>query len=106
VLLEAFEGTPAKPLRGTSVSSYNAGKSVWQQTWADNFGSYMTFEGGLDSTGRMILARSVQSDTVTIHQRMVFDNIASDSLDWYWERSTDDDVSWKLLWQEHYTRRK
>jgi len=37
--------------------------------------------------------------------RMVFYNIAADSLDWDWERSDDDGASWTLQWRLHYRRK-
>ena len=45
VIQEEFDGTPSTPLRGLSVSTYNAQMGKWQQTWVDNTGSYLDFVG-------------------------------------------------------------
>jgi hypothetical protein len=37
--------------------------------------------------------------------RMVFYNIAKQSLDWDWQSSEDAGQSWRLLWRIHYQRR-
>ena len=33
------------PLRGLSVSLFNARSGKWQQTWVDNEGAYLDFVG-------------------------------------------------------------
>jgi hypothetical protein len=37
---------------------------------------------------------------------MVWYNIASDQLDWNWERSEDEGTTWTILWQIHYQRKQ
>jgi hypothetical protein len=36
VIVERFDGTPSIPLRGMSVSVYDARLGQWRQTWVDN----------------------------------------------------------------------
>ena len=105
VIEEHFDGNPSMQFIGKSFSVYNPQKNTWQQTWVDNSGGYMVFEGGMDSN-RMILSREIQGkDGKPIIQRMVFYNIKKNSLDWDWEASRDAGKTWKLNWRLHYKRR-
>ncbi len=94
------------PFRGMSVSVYNPKQKVWQQTWADNGGSYLDFVGGFEEEGTMRLSREAVVKGKTMQQRMTFYNIEPDSLDWDWELSADGGETWRLSWRIHYTRRK
>lgn len=105
VLREEFDGGRDLPLRGQSYSMYDKLSGSWKQTWVDNQGSYLDFSGGVED-GRMILSRSFTNRAgKTIMQRMVFFNIARNSLEWNWENSADGGKSWNLAWHIKYTRR-
>lgn len=103
VIREAFVD-PTAPFHGSSVSVWNPNRAIWQQTWVDDQGGYLDFEGGMEGN-RMILRRQYEQDGQTIHQRMVFYNIEENSLDWDWETSKDGGTSWDLAWRIHYERR-
>lgn len=104
VILENFDGTPASPLRGMSVSTYNPRLGKWQQTWVDNQGDYLDFTGGYEDA-RMVLQRTATAaDGRHVLQRMVWYDIAGDSLQWHWESSRDDGATWDVLWSIRYTR--
>jgi hypothetical protein len=113
VIEHAFDGCVVKesfsaetdPLRGTSVSTFNAATGKWQQTWVDNQGSYLDFVGELRD-GTMVLTREATIKGAKVLQRMVWHNIAKDSFDWNWERSDDGGKTWKVLWPIHYERKK
>ena len=49
------ENFSAPDLIGMSVSSYDAERKLWCQTWVDNNGSYLDFTGGFENE-KMILA--------------------------------------------------
>ena len=104
VIQEQFDGTPATPLRGLSVSTYNTALGKWQQTWVDNSGSYLDFVGEF-TDGKMILSREAVLQGKPILQRMVWCNISQQSLDWNWERSEDGGETWQVMWQIHYQRK-
>jgi len=104
VIQEQFDGRPATPLQGLSVSTYNMQLGKWQQTWVDNSGSYLDFVGEF-AAGKMILSREATLAGQPILQRMVWYNIAEQSLDWNWERSTDDGETWQIMWHIHYQRK-
>lgn len=103
VILEQFDGRPGTPLRGMSVSSYDADENRWRQTWVDNQGGYLDFEGAWQGD-RMILLREATTDDGPMLQRMVWYDIQVDTLEWNWERSTDGGEHWTVLWNIHYRR--
>jgi len=105
VIEENFTTHDDNPFMGRSLSVYNPKTDRWSQTWVDNSGNYLDFEGRFTG-GRMILERTAVKDDQPIKQRMVFYNITAASIDWNWERSTDDGRSWMSLWQIHYQRRR
>ena len=105
VIEEQFDGSKDAQLRGMSVSVYNARLKQWQQTWVDDQGGYMDFAGELRG-GELVLSRHTRNPKgEDIAQRMVFKNIAADSLDWSWEQSKDDGKTWTVVWPIHYVRR-
>ena len=105
VIVENFTTAGEQPFVGRSVSTYNKYTEQWHQTWVDNNGTYLDFTGGLSADSMILIRRAVRGDT-TFHQRMVFFNIADDSLDWSWQRSDDGGSTWKILWHIDYTRQE
>ena len=101
---ENFTTAGDAPFQGRSLSVYHAGSGMWKQTWVDNSGGFLDFEGQFEGD-RMILSRKAVKDGKNFIQRMVFYNIAADSLDWNWERSFDEGKTWEVLWKIHYQRR-
>jgi len=88
---------------GNSVSVYNAKSGKWRQTWVDNRGGYLVFEGGMEDD-RMVLYGSGEQNGETFLTRMIFADIEKDSLTWNWERSTDDGATWEPNWVIQYRR--
>ena len=107
VIQEQFTSLPAddtKPLVGLSVSAYNAQTTQWQQTWVDNQGSYLDFVGGMVGD-KMILSRQVVVNGEQVRQRMVWADIEPDSINWRWERSSDDGETWQVAWAIEYRKK-
>ena len=98
------ENFSAPELIGMSVSSYDAERKLWCQTWVDNNGSYLDFTGGFENE-KMILSRDAIVRGQACKQRMVWFNIEANQFDWNWERSDDGGQSWRALWQIKYTRK-
>ena len=99
------ENFSSPDLKGMSVSSYDAERKLWCQTWVDNSGSYLDFTGAFED-GKMILSRDAAVRGEACKQRMVWYNIETDQLDWNWERSDDGGNTWRILWQIKYKRKK
>ena len=89
---------------GRSLSVYNANKKKWQQTWVDNTGAYLLFEGEFKNGKMELLTKPFERNGKTFISRMVFKNIQHDNLDWDWQRSNDGGKSWQDVWNIHYTR--
>ena len=104
VIRERFDGNPALPFRGMSLSVYDARAELWRQTWVDSEGNYWSFKGRF-ADGRMTLATEVEVEDKLVLLRMVFFDIAADELDWNWERSEDGGRSWELRWHIRYKRK-
>jgi hypothetical protein len=103
-VLEEFSGQPGTKLDGRSHSTYDRLTRQWRQTWVDNTAAYLDFTGGM-SDGRMILSRDAPGGK-GVQQRMIFQDITSDSLKWLWQKSEDGGASWKTQWEIDYRRVK
>lgn len=99
---ENFEGGDPL-LKGMSVSVFSREDDRWHQTWVDTSGSYLDFAGDF-ADGRMILLRDGIVQGQRVQQRMVWFDIAENTLEWNWERSDDEGKNWKVLWNIHYRR--
>ena len=105
VVQENLSGEKSMPLRGTSVSLFDARAGKWKQTWVDNEGSYLDFTGEFKD-GQMVLSREfMKPDGSKVQQRMVFKNIIPGEFDWIWERSLDGGKTWQVMWPIHYKRK-
>jgi hypothetical protein len=102
VIFERFDGRPGTPLRGMSVSVFDAGEDVWKQTWVDSTGGYLDFAGEFDA-GAMELRREAREDGALVPYRMRFTDIAADSFLWLWERKANG--RWDVRWRIEYARR-
>lgn len=104
VVQESFSGQSAIPLRGTSLSTFDAGSGRWKQTWVDNQGAYLDFVGEFKEGSLALQREAVGPDGRKFLQRMVWKNIKADELDWSWEASHDEGKTWQVLWPIHYKR--
>ncbi|HUJ25830.1 MAG TPA: hypothetical protein VLW85_07425 [Myxococcales bacterium] len=101
VIEEHFSaGGPGSPWAGHSVSA--AVGDGWRQTWVDDSGGFLAFKGGMRD-GRMVLVGEPQPDKL---MRMVYQDIARDSLKWTWERSEDQGKTWTPMMIIDYRRRR
>jgi hypothetical protein len=105
VVQENFSGLDAMPLRGISVSMFDARSGKWKQTWVDNQGGYLDFTGEFRDGQMMLQRESIKADGTKVQQRMVYKNISPDEFDWSWERSLDGGKTWQVLWPIHYKRK-
>lgn len=103
VIHEEFELTEPRPFNGTSVSVFRADTGLWQQTWVDDQGSYWHFVG-TTVDGDPAFETPTPVDGHQLYKRMVFSDIAPDSLAWRWESSPDRHV-WTQNWAVAYERR-
>ncbi|HEU4321216.1 MAG TPA: DUF1579 family protein [Acidimicrobiia bacterium] len=91
--------------RGHSVSLYDERAAVWRQTWVDSSGSYLWFTGGVVDGVMVFATEPTERDGEIVVNRMVFNDVTPDSLEWAWQRSSDVGRSWTDLWNISYVRR-
>ncbi|MBI3440087.1 MAG: hypothetical protein HY054_15790 [Proteobacteria bacterium] len=104
VIHEHFSGGPSTGnLRGESWSLYHAPSQWWRQTWVDNQGGYFALTGGM-SGDRFVLVSNSLGDNAP-RQRMVFEDITTNSFTWRWQRTADGGATWSDSWVIYYSRR-
>jgi hypothetical protein len=103
VVEESFAAAGPSPLVGRSLSTYDAARKLWRQTWVDNEGSFLDFEGSLEK--ELSLVRRIGKDGSPALMRMSWTNVRPDDLDWRWESSPDGGRTWALRWLIHYVRK-
>ena len=90
---------------GRSLSVFNPNTTAWSQTWVDNQGGYIPFDGDVNKDGnRVFKTKSRIVNEATVISRMVFYDITEDSLTWDWETTNDDGKTWILNWKIKYSR--
>lgn len=95
---------PKGNFKGESWSVYNPATKKWQQTWVDNQGGYMVFEGGMKD-GKMELTLDKKDEKgKPVTMSMVFYKITADEFDWEWRKTSDKGKTWISLWKIHYKR--
>lgn len=106
VIREDFSTAGESPFRGHSVSVYDAKREIWRQTWVDNNGGYLVFEGGPEGDAFVLYGLDDAKDREgkPVDTRMVFKDIEDDTLTWSWEYSWDGGESWKPIWVIQYRR--
>ncbi|WP_394822634.1 DUF1579 family protein [Pendulispora albinea] len=108
VIEEVFTSSdgPDGPWNGISISQWVPRENTWRQTWTDNQGSYLLHYGGMED-GKMILYSPPRTrDGVTTQKRMVFFDIAKDSMNWRWEGTKDGGRTWTSEITMRYARRR
>lgn len=107
VLSENFLTTsgPMLGYEGKSYSIFQRAQRKWRQTWVDNQGAYLSFEGGRErDTFFFENQRSLPGGQMQLN-RMVFHDIAPDRFVWDWKSSVDEGKTWQLNWQIVYRRK-
>jgi hypothetical protein len=105
VIEENFED-PSNTYSGKSWSVYSPQLKKWQQTWVDNSGAYLDFTGEFKNDKMQLNREFINPKGKKIMQRMIFYNISKDQLDWNWESSNDNGITWVVNWKIHYQRKK
>ena len=85
---------------GRSWTVYNPKKKLFKQTWVDNSGAYLLFEGG--KVGNSVILNQI--DSAGPAQRMVFSKIKEDSLTWEWMSRAEGAKDWTVNWRLEYQR--
>lgn len=102
--LEENFATADGNFQGRSLSVFSPARGMWQQTWVDSMGSYLSFTGTFDGDTMELRTEPVERDGSTVVNRMVFRNITAKSLNWDWQGSRDGGANWADLWTISYRR--
>lgn len=105
IVQENFNGGDSMPLRGMSVSTFNAQTGKWQQTWVDNQGSYIDLVGEFKDGQMILTCEMAKPDGTKVSYRMVYKNVSANEFDWSWESSKDGGKTWTVQWPIHYKRK-
>ena len=89
---------------GRSVSVYDESADLWRQTWVDSSGAYLSLTGRFDGRTMELRTEPVEREDETVLNRMVFQDITTDSLLWRWQGSRNGGETWNDLWTISYTR--
>ena len=96
---------PDAPWAGRSFSVYVPAKGLWRQTWVDDSGAYLAFEGGPTKDSFTLVGEEKIVAGARTRMRMVFREITRDSIVWSWERGTIPETTWEPTMVIRYTRR-
>lgn len=96
VIQESFR---TEGFTGGSWSMYDSAAKTWKQTWVDDSGAYLLFEGG--KVGKEFVLN--QTNSKQGKARMRFANFSESGFDWFWEKSKDG-KEWILSWHLKYRR--
>ncbi len=88
---------------GRSWTMWGSQRKIWKQTWVDDAGSYLLFEGG--KVGEGVILKQTNVPQGRPEMRMVFSNIKKDGFTWSWQSSADHGKSWEEQWVMEYRRR-
>ncbi len=95
---------PNAGFEGKSYSVFNKRRKTWYQTWVDNSGAYLDFNGETQGNTRIFKREIVNPDGSPLYQRMMFYSIDNNSFTWDWQKSKDGET-WILLWRIFYSRK-
>lgn len=88
---------------GRSWTMWGSQRKIWKQTWVDDAGSYLLFEGGKE--GDKVILKQINVPPGRPDMRMVFSEIKKESFTWSWQSSTDQGKTWEDQWVLKYKRR-
>jgi hypothetical protein len=98
---------PGSNYHGESWTMWDPQHKLWRQTWVDDQGNYMTFEGARNAEGLLLTTHLNDKKTgQRFLYHMVFTEIAADSFRWIWKRSPDEGATWEVKWEIRYARRQ
>ena len=101
------EWTAARGGTGTSYNIFDARSGRWHQSWVDGQGTLLLIDGGLDSSGAMVLANSERRcDGTTVQNRITWTRLSADEVRQRWDTSTDGGATWTTGFDGLYRRKR
>jgi len=104
VIFESWTG--ANGFSGKSFKFFDATKKRWQQTWVDNVGGLMEFQGEAKGGNLQFTGEGVPAgQTEPVKSRMSFFNLGPDEVRQLIEQSKDSGQTWNVAFDGTYKRR-
>ncbi|MEQ8360556.1 MAG: hypothetical protein RH860_13790 [Cytophagales bacterium] len=100
----SLEGDESSRFKGKSWTVYNPNTDKWKQTWVDNSGAYLDFEGFFEDDLKGFKRSFTDKNGTVRYQRMIFYEIKEASFVWDWQ-SSPDAKNWTLVWRINYQRK-
>lgn len=97
--------TSAQGGSGKSFNFYNSQKGKWQQTWVDDKGSVIEFEGEAKDGGMYYKAETIAAGGKKILHRMTFTKLSENRVRQLWEQSADGGNTWSAAFDGDYQRK-
>ena len=105
VIFENWTG--ANGFSGKSFNFFDRAKNRWQQTWVDNVGGLMEFQGeARDGSLHFLGERVLPGRTEPVKSRMTFSSVAADEVRQLIEQSSDEGATWTVVFDGTYRRKK
>ncbi|MDX2361481.1 MAG: hypothetical protein QNK23_11795 [Crocinitomicaceae bacterium] len=99
--------TSASGGTGTSLNFYDNKNQTWNQLWIDNSGNKLDITGGLKGNQMIMLSEEKYNTQNDVHfiDRITWTPNENESVRQHWERTTDNGITWKTLFDGLYKRK-
>ncbi len=95
--------TTGRGYSGESLSTYDAARKVWHQTWVDDSGLLLTLEGRWDGKNMVLEGTAPGTDGALTKQRITWSPNADGSVRQLWE-SDGGKRAWVVVFDGRYTK--
>lgn len=104
MLLEHWTGADGGA--GKSMNIFDRSRDSWRQLWISSTGNVLNYSDGEFRDGAMhFQGTSVNAGGDTVHQRLVFEAVAPDTVRQVFTASTDGGATWRTTFVGLYVRR-
>jgi hypothetical protein len=103
LVTESWDG--GKGHSGENFFAYSADDKKWHGMFADNEGRVHVFEGQVTAGAANFTGTSRGDDGATVLNRIKVARKTATECEQSWEKSTDNGVTWTMVFQGEYARR-
>lgn len=97
--------TGAGGMNGKSFNFFNRNTGKWNQTWVDDRGGALEFQGELIDGAMRFRGETRDAKGALIMQKLSFFPLAEKQVRQLWESSTDDGKTWSTVFDGIYIRK-
>ncbi len=90
---------------GKSFNFFNRGTGKWHQTWVDDRGGVLEFEGEFSDGAMRFRGETRDAKGSVILQKLTFFPMPEDKVRQLWESSADDGKTWKIVFDGLYQKK-